>query len=64
ATHTTIQTPKHPRNPKRGEVEHKTGVERVSDTLPGTKNPSQRRVSLPKLLQKKFKNLQKSSESL
>ena len=33
ATHTTIQTPKHPCNPKKGEVDHKKGLERVSNTL-------------------------------
>ncbi|WP_314938826.1 hypothetical protein, partial [Rothia mucilaginosa] len=41
ATHTTIQIPKQPCNPKKGEVEHKKGLERVSNTLPGTKAPSQ-----------------------
>ena len=33
ATHTTIQTPKQPRNPKKGEVAHKKGLERVPNTL-------------------------------
>ena len=33
ATHTTIQMPKHPCNPKKGEVAHKKGLKRVSNTL-------------------------------
>ena len=41
ATHTTIQTPKRPCNPKMGEVEHKKDLERVSNTLTNTKLPSQ-----------------------
>ncbi|WP_313968480.1 hypothetical protein, partial [uncultured Rothia sp.] len=41
ATHTTIQMPKHPCNPKMGEVDHKQGLERVSNTLTNTKTPSQ-----------------------
>ena len=41
ATHTTIQTPKHPCNPKMGEVGHKQGLERVSNTLTNIKMPSQ-----------------------
>ena len=41
ATHTTIQTPKRPCNPKMGEVGHKQGLERVSNTLTNIKQPSQ-----------------------
>ena len=41
ATHTTIQTPKRPCNPKMGEVDHKKDLERVSNTLTNTKLPSQ-----------------------
>ena len=41
ATHTTIQTPKHPCNPKKGEVEHKMSIERAPNTRPNTKIPSQ-----------------------
>ena len=41
ATHTTIQTPKRPCNPKMGEVGHKQGLERVSNTLTNIKMPSQ-----------------------
>lgn len=55
ATHTTIQTPQHPCNPKRGEVAHKKGLERVSSTPQHTKTPSQ---SVLRVL----KNLQKTSK--
>ena len=55
ATHTTIQTPKHPCNPKKGEVGHKKGFERVSNTLPDTKTPSQGVLEV-------LKNLQKTSK--
>ena len=55
ATHTTIQTPKQPRNPKKGEVAHKKGLERVSNTLPDTKMPSQRVLRMAKNLQKTSK---------
>ena len=41
ATHTTIQMPKRPCNPKMGEVDHKKDLERVSNTLTNTKLPSQ-----------------------
>lgn len=41
ATHTTIQTTKQPCNPKMGEVGHKQGLERVSNTLTNIKQPSQ-----------------------
>ena len=41
ATHTTIQMPKWVCNPKMGEVEHKRGLERVSNTLPDSKVPIQ-----------------------
>ena len=41
ATHTTIQTRIRARNPNTGEVEHKHGLERVSNTLTDTKAPSQ-----------------------
>ncbi|WP_368867013.1 hypothetical protein, partial [Rothia mucilaginosa] len=54
ATHTTIQTPKHPCNPKKGEVGHKKGLERVSNTLPGTKVPSQSVLRVIENLQKNF----------
>lgn len=37
ATHTTIQMPKRPCNPKMGEVGHKQGLERVSNTLTNIK---------------------------
>ena len=57
ATHTTIQTPKHPCNPKKGEVAHKKGLERVSNTLPDTKAPSQSVLRMPKNLQKTSRNL-------
>lgn len=63
ATHTTIQTPKHPCNPKMGEVEHKYGGLGSSWPKQNSKTPSQRRISLPKVLQKKFKNLQKTSKT-
>lgn len=56
ATHTTIQTPKHPRNPKKGEVGHKTGIERAPNTHHHTKTPSQRVSRVPKNLQKTSKN--------
>ena len=56
ATHTTIQTPKHPRNPKQGEVGHKTGIERAPNTHPHTKTPSQRVSGVLKNLQKTSKN--------
>jgi len=55
ATHTTIQTPKQPCNPKTGEVAHKKGLERVSNTLPGTKVPSQSVLRVAKNLQKTSK---------
>ena len=57
ATHTTIQTPKHPCNPKTGEVAHKQGLERVSNTLPDTKTPSQGVLEVLKNLQKTSRNL-------
>lgn len=41
ATHTTIQMPKWVCNPKMGEVGHKHGLERVSNTLTNIKLPSQ-----------------------
>ena len=41
ATHTTIQMPKWVCNPKMGELGHKHGLERVSNTLTNTKLPSQ-----------------------
>ena len=63
ATHTTIQMPKRPCNPKMGEVEHKYGGLGSSWPKQNSKTPSQRRISLPKVLQKKFKNLQKTSKT-
>ncbi|WP_303988033.1 hypothetical protein, partial [Rothia mucilaginosa] len=55
--HTTIQTPKHPCNPKKGEVGHKKDLERVSNTLTDTKTPSQRVLRMAKNIQKTSRNL-------
>ena len=55
ATHTTIQMPKQPCNPKKGEVGHKKGLERVSNTLLNSKMPSQSVLGV-------LKNLQKTSK--
>lgn len=55
ATHTTIQTPQHPCNPKKGEVGHKKGPERVSNTLLDTKHPSQSVLRVTENLQKTSK---------
>ncbi|WP_306525585.1 hypothetical protein, partial [Rothia mucilaginosa] len=57
ATHTTIQMPKWVCNPKMGEVGHKQGLERVSNTLPDTKVPSQCVLWVLKNLQKTSRNL-------
>ena len=57
ATHTTIQMPKRPCNPKMGEVEHKRGPVRVPNTLPDTKVPSQCVLRVLKNLQKTSRNL-------
>ena len=64
ATHTTIQMPKWVCNPKMGEVEHKYGGLGSSWPKQNSKTPSQRRISLPKVLWKKFKNLQKTPKNL
>ena len=50
ATHTTIQMPKRPCNPKLGEVDHKYDSIRVSNTLTGTKAPSQSVLWVPENL--------------
>ncbi|WP_313988682.1 hypothetical protein, partial [uncultured Rothia sp.] len=41
--------------PKKGEVAHKKGLERVSNTLPGAKAPSQSVLRVAKNLQKTSK---------
>ena len=64
ATHTTIQMPKWVCNPKMGEVDHKYGDLGSSWPEQGTKTPSQRRLSLSKVLWKKFKKAQKSPKNL
>uniref|UniRef100_UPI0028D87A67 hypothetical protein n=1 Tax=Rothia mucilaginosa TaxID=43675 RepID=UPI0028D87A67 len=63
ATHTTIQMPKHPCNPKKGEVAHKKGLERVSNTPTHTKHPSQSVLGVLKNLQKLPKNLINAEET-
>lgn len=50
ATHTTIQMPKWVCNPKLGEVDHKYDSIRVSNTLTGTKAPSQSVLWVPENL--------------
>ena len=62
ATHTTIQMPKWVCNPKMGEVDHKQGALGSFWLEQSTKMPSQHRISLPKVLWKKFKNLQKTPQ--
>ena len=64
ATHTTIQTPKHPCNLKKGEVDHKHGGLGPSWPKHDTRTPSQERISSSKVLRKKFKNLQKNPKNL
>ena len=64
ATHTTIQTPQRPCNPKKGEVAHKKDLERVSSTLPDTKAPSQGVLRVAKNLQKTSRNLKNLRISL
>ncbi|WP_455122830.1 hypothetical protein, partial [Rothia mucilaginosa] len=63
ATHTTIQMPKRPCNPKMGEVEHKRGLERVSNTLPDSKVPSQCVLWVLKIFKKLPKNLINAEET-
>lgn len=63
ATHTTIQTPKHPCNLKKGEVDHKHGGLGPSWPKHDTRTPSQERISSSKVLRKKFKNLQKNPKT-
>ena len=64
ATHTTIQTPKHPCNLKKGEVDHKYGGLGSSRPEQNAKTPSRHRISASKVLWKKFKNLQKNPKNL
>lgn len=64
ATHTTIQTPKHPCNLKKGEVDHKYGGLGSSRPEQNAKTPSRHRISASKVLWKKFKNLQKTPKNL